>query len=65
MKELLGQITIAVKAVFTEWFPSFLKMELGIIGEFLEALGYAKAIIAAIIGVVGVTVRWIWKKLNG
>lgn len=64
MKELLEALTVVFHGVFIDWFPNFLKMTTGVMGEFLDTFGYAKAIIITIIGVIGITVRWIWKKLN-
>lgn len=64
MKEVLEQITMTVKAAFTEWFPSFLKMGLGIIGEFLDAFGHTRAIIIGISGLLVALIAWILKKIN-
>lgn len=64
MKELLEQIAMVAKTAFTEWLPSYINAGLGIIGEFLDTIGYVKAIIIAIVGAIGIAIRWIWKKLN-
>ena len=64
MKEILEQITMTVKAAFTEWFPNFLKMGLEVIGEFLDTFGYTRAIIIGISGLLVALITWILKKMN-
>lgn len=51
MKELLINLSIIFKEIFTEWLPAFAKAEFGVLGEFLDAIGYIKYIIIAIVTV--------------
>lgn len=62
MKELLEALTVVFHGVFVKWFPEFLKMTTGAIGEFIDAFGYVKTIIIGIFALmpvgIGIIKRW-------
>lgn len=63
MKEILRDLTTFFAGVIS-WIPIIAKATLGVIGEFLDTIGYVKAIIIGIVGAISIAIRWIWKKLN-
>ena len=64
MENLLKSITVVFQHVFGKWFPAFLQTGAGIIGDFLDAFGYAKAIIIGIFAALAALIAWIWKRMN-
>lgn len=64
MKELLEDLTAIFHGVFVDWFPNFLKMTTGVIGEFLDALDYATAIIIGIFALIRIGMDIIKQWLN-
>ena len=64
MKELLEALTVVFHGVFIEWFPEFLKMTTGAIGEFLDTFGYATTIIIGIFALISVGIGIIKRWLN-
>lgn len=64
MENLLKSITTIFRHVFGEWFPAFLQMGTGIIGNFLDAFGHAKAIILTIAILLAAVIRWVRSRLN-
>lgn len=62
MTNLLEKLTVIVQGVFGEWFPRYLKMTTGAIGELLEAIGHAKAIVAALIALTAIAIRAMRKR---
>ncbi len=62
MANLLEKLTAIVQGVFGEWFPRYLKMTTGAIGELLEAIGHAKAILATLIAIAAIAMRALRKR---
>lgn len=62
MTNLLKELATVFHDVFGEWFPRYLKMTTGAIGELLEAIGHAKAIAAALITLAALAIRTIRKR---
>lgn len=49
MIELFKAVWLIVRAIFTEWVPAFLSLDLGPIGDLKDAIGLVFAIIAVFV----------------
>ena len=63
MKELLNELTIFIVGI-VKLLPIAATAAMGAIGDFLDTLGHAKAVILAIIALSAVAFRWIRSRLN-
>lgn len=63
MKNVLNSLTEMFAGII-KWIPVAANATLGAIGDFLDAFGYAKAIIIAIAAIAIAAVKWIWSRLN-
>ena len=64
MVNLLKNLYSVLEWMFFEIFPKLADVSMGILGEFLDAIGYAKAILGAIIFVVVLAVKITLSKLS-
>ena len=63
MKELLNELTIFIVGII-KLIPIAANATMGAIGDFLDAFGYAKAIIIGIFTALAALIAWILKKMN-
>lgn len=64
MKELVENIILIAKWIFTDIFVTLYNASLGAIGELLDTLGYAKAIILAAVALITAAIKWMWSQRN-
>lgn len=63
MKELLSELTIFIVGII-KLIPIAANATMEAIGDFLDAFGYAKAIIIGIFAALAALIAWIWKRMN-
>ena len=63
MKELLNELTVFIVGI-VKLIPIAANATMGAIGDFLDTIGYAKAIILAIAALLVAAIRWIRSRLN-
>lgn len=63
MKELLNELTIFIVGI-VKLLPIAANATMGAIGDFLDTIGHAKAIILAIAALLVAAIRWIRSRLK-